>query len=437
MLCAASTHAAGPLGQNGQPIFTSDYHIDLFQGPVLASSRVTGFAGAYAAIAEGVDGYAVSSAAPTVRVPWSYDYIDYDLSVGITFPNALANTDFENKGKSGFAYKDFLFVPLGANVQIGTWGFGFALDLQTYQLGDTGGLTPGFSNLQVALVRAKWLVAKSFIDGQLMFGLGARVAGLTLTAKADTGSSEGKQLFSTTSGGVEAGVMIAPHALPVRGSFTWRGPMKRDSAPDESLRTADGDYVTANHYLPSAVEIPWELELGVALQFGPRPLNPRWHNPHDRTEYTLTPDDKGEPRRLSNEALRKKLRADYAAMARERFTLLFAALVSGSVENGVGFESFLVRTVERSGKNASVTPRIGVEAEVIPGWLQLRSGSYLEPSRYDGVHARLHGTVGLDVKLFRWSVFGLLDEDTSFRIGGFGDVAQRYVAWGLTAGIWH
>ncbi|MGE0325402.1 MAG: hypothetical protein AB7S68_23955, partial [Polyangiaceae bacterium] len=48
--------AAGPLGAEGSEIRTSDYTVDLYQGPVTASSRVIGLGGAYVSIAEGVEG---------------------------------------------------------------------------------------------------------------------------------------------------------------------------------------------------------------------------------------------------------------------------------------------------------------------------------------------------------------------------------------------
>ena len=51
---AAMTRAQAQLPPEGQPIRTNRYSIDLFQGPVLASTRVTGLAGAFVAMAEGV-----------------------------------------------------------------------------------------------------------------------------------------------------------------------------------------------------------------------------------------------------------------------------------------------------------------------------------------------------------------------------------------------
>ena len=85
LLWSVRASAAGPLGVNGDPITTSDYALDLFQGPLFAGSRVTGLAGAYVAIAEDVDGDLQNPAAPAVRPFFSYTNFDYWLGFGLTF----------------------------------------------------------------------------------------------------------------------------------------------------------------------------------------------------------------------------------------------------------------------------------------------------------------------------------------------------------------
>ena len=86
----------------------------------------------------------------------------------------------------------------------------------------------------------------------------------------------------------------------------------------------------------------------------------------------------------------------------------------------MGIESFLDRTVKRSGTSLSYSPRIGLETETAPNWLRLRAGSYLEPSRFPGNSkgARVHGTLGFDEKLFPWTAFGLFHDGTQWRAGG-------------------
>jgi len=432
MLATANARADGPLGPQGSTIATSDYKLDLFTGPVLASSRTTGLAGASAAIAEGVDGYSTNAAAPAVRLPWSVNYIDYDLSIGVTVPGTFAGMDFDNNGGIGIAYRKLSFFNFGANVQIGTWAFGFTTDVRSFSLSEVSPAAASLGDVRVSIWRFTPLLAKSLFGGQIVIGLGLRSARLGLEKTDNT------VLFSTTSIGTQLGVVYAPILLPLRLGATVRSQMKPDTQTDSEAIKRDPvtqDVKLGEYFIPNTVEIPWELEMGAAFQIGPRPLNVRWRNPHDRAEYEI-PQPGGAPR-LSNEQLHKKLLAEARALPREKLLILASVLVSGPVDKAVGFESFMLRKVERSGMKTSVTPRIGLEGEVIPGWLQLRGGSYLEPSRYEGGRPRLHGTFGLDVRLFEWDAFGLVEEGTSFRFGGFVDGAYHYVSWGITAGVWH
>jgi hypothetical protein len=115
----------------------------------------------------------------------------------------------------------------------------------------------------------------------------------------------------------------------------------------------------------------------------------------------------------------------------------FSALFSGSVRDAVGLESMLSQTIERSGESAVVALRGGVEAEVVPTWLVVRAGSYLEPTRFRAGRRRLHGTGGFDVRVLRWSAFGLFDDDTLFRLSGAVDGARDYFGWSAGAGVLH
>jgi hypothetical protein len=80
--------------------------------------------------------------------------------------------------------------------------------------------------------------------------------------------------------------------------------------------------------------------------------------------------------------------------------------------------------------------RFGAEGEPIENRLKLRVGSYLEPSRFAAGNARLHATLGSDVKLFSWDVFGIIDP-IELRVGAAVDVAVRYINYGISVGIWN
>ena len=99
-------------------------------------------------------------------------------------------------------------------------------------------------------------------------------------------------------------------------------------------------------------------------------------------------------------------------------------------------ESFLTQVRRGSGQDLSFGFRFGVEGEPIAQYVKMRAGSYFEPSRFEGVPYRVHGTIGTDIRLFSWDLFGLLDEFT-LSLGGSADVAERYVNLGVGIGLWH
>ena len=122
-----------------------------------------------------------------------------------------------------------------------------------------------------------------------------------------------------------------------------------------------------------------------------------------------------------------------------RFYVQVAAsmLLSGSVENAVGVESLVVQNVQRSGQHTVVSPRLGVEVGVLPNYLKLRAGTYLEPTRFDDAKPRMHATGGLDVKLAVWNVLGLWPDNYMWRLGLGVDSARDYFTWGLTIAGWY
>ncbi|WP_244224318.1 hypothetical protein [Corallococcus sicarius] len=385
------------------PLTSSNYAIDVFQGPVLAPVRVTGLAGAYAPIAEGVEGIGANTAAPALRSLYSTQHVDYDLSLGFTLPSSVRNTDFDNNGSVGFTYKNFVFTQLGGLIQWGPWGAGGLASLQSYTLGqDASGQT-----LQLNTSRFQIQLARTLFDGELVVGVGLRAVSLEI----DSGEGEKSNLASMLGVNTEAGAIWTPLALPLRAALTFRAPVQGRLNPD-SPTTADdeGNVRVANLYLPSTIKLPWEIEAGLAYQFGPRPLQIPWG-----------------PERAER----------FKALPRAKLLLTGSVIISGAASNAIGFESFLSQQLERSGRHLLVSPRVGAELEPIENRLQVRAGSYLEPSRFDDIRPRVHGTAGAEVRLFRWSVFGMTSPETSWRISGFVDVSHLYLGWGVGVGTWH
>jgi hypothetical protein len=478
----AVARAEGQLPADGEPIRTNRYSIDLYQGPVLASTRVTGLAGAFVAMAEGVDGDSQNPASPAVRTPYSREHFDYDLGIGLTFPSTVSNTDFFNSGKRTDIgqpeQSGFVFLGIAVNLTFGRWGFGVTTDLQNYNLNradDALGRQGDQLNGQIAVGHLQ--LAHSFADGELAVGIGAR----TLALDVNSQSAGGEQtLFSTVGAGFETGFVWKPSDRQFRVGGAFRTAVNTEATPESRQRIVYQADPMNELWLPDEVALPWDLNVGAAIQFGPRPLNPRFVDPNDlvlklrrylawrarererRKQHELSRaraegrDTSGLSDVLDAEASvqqalddaaleRAERRSERALILRyasmERFFVLLTGslLVSGAVDDAVGVESFLARRVQRSGERVSLSPRAAVETELWPRWTRVRGGSYYEPTRFSTNNEgdRIHVTFGLDQKLFPWQVFGLFSEGTEWRLSGALDAARGYFGWGVAIGLWH
>jgi len=450
--------AGGPLGPDGSPIRTSRYAIDFYSGPVVSSERVIGLAGSFSAIAEGVDAVPINPAAAAVREPWSNDWFDYDLTVGLALPAAFWRSDVENLGARSEDYRyDGYYVPsVGLVGRFGHTGLGLTLDDRRYTLsltGSPGQATPqrfaaSLYSLHAVLARAAW-------RGQVTVGVGLRLVGFSLSDE-----STKKTRLSLTGASAETGVLVAPTDHRFRIGLVGRLPVAATPIADSEIQPdAQGDIIGPGHfYLPRSVEVPWEAELSVAVELGERPFNPYWENPDEysrplRAEISrarslrqlqrVSPADEEDLRQEEEERLAEheadlRVRRDYAhrRMSRVRKLLTATVLVTGPVADAVAPVSLLQQTVTRSGESVSVTARLGLEMEPIPDWLQMRLGTYLEPGRAAQSSARLHFTLGFDGKVFPWTVFGAYADDTWWSIGAVLDVADRYMNLAFRAGVW-
>ncbi len=474
--------AAGPLGSNGDAIATSSYSIDLHQGSVLAGNRVMGLAGAYVAIAEDVDGDLQNPAAPAVRPFFSVESFDYWLGLGLTFPTGLQRLDFFNSG-SETGFRGFgdepVFITPALNLQWDTFGLGVTAELQNYGF-ETEGIPEtdaSAATLATVLTTLHFQCANSFMDGQLIAGIGLRYLTMSLEA-APSAEQDARSLFDTSGFGMEFGVVWRPNLAPYRLGLAFRSSI--DTQPSFSrnlLPTDTGDIIVGNNgaslYLPERVSLPWDVNLGAAVQFGKRPLNPHSRTiedvaERDRLAFRLRQIDRAEERQrrlaLAHSAaerlevereLAREERQDSERLARAfgdaraalassfaeigRFYVLVSGslVISGRVKDGVGVESFLDQVVNRSGGSVVYSPRLGAESEVWENRMKLRGGVYLEPTRFATSSTRVHTTAGLDVRLFRWDVFGLWPEDFMWQIGGSVDYARRYLTWGVSIAGWY
>jgi len=484
-LSAASARAQ-PLGAEGQPIVTNQYAIDLTQGPVFAGSRVVGLAGTFVAMADGIDGDSQNPASPAVRVPYSYSDVDFEAGAGLTFPGGLGKSgDFFNSGTANpgddnrtnvtAGNKLYVFLNAGFNLQIDRWGFGVTADLQQYSLKRPGQPADPKNELAAQIMQNHLLTAYAFADDQLVIGVGARVVTLNVSTR-QTILSSGVDSLNATGVGLETGFIWRPNGERVRVGGAVRTAVSAETS---------GRILFLNTpnvlYVPQSMTLPWDLSFGSAVELGRRPLNPRWVSPSEllahkrrylawqarerarRTREAVaearrngrsdvaelervlqaTDDaeaslDRGELQRAERD-VRKILRARYEAMPRFHALLMSSFLLTGMVHDGVGIEGFLDRSVQRSGQQLTLSPRFAVEIEPVAHWVQVRGGFYFEPTRFTAnlEGGRSHVTLGADVKLLPWDVFGTFPEGNWWRVTGSFDAARDYIGWGVAVGVWH
>lgn len=450
------------------------YALDLFQGPILAPLRVTGIAGAYAGYAEGIPGMVANAAAVAVREPYSANWFEPDISGSLSIPLHLfeENNDFDNSGTLDEDYSSFIYATLGGRLQMGPIGVGLNAELQRYEVDFGGG-----ENI-VTLGKHHLLAGAQLLGGQLAVGAGIRA--VTLGINADTSDT------TLTLIGVapQIGFLVRPDWASWRLGATVRFPVDGGEflLGDDATVDPRGVRRVGGLVLPDHVVLPWELELGVAIQVGPRPLNPAWIDPHEeereareerarrrqerearRAVQLRAAVDDEERRALeerhrrerereaaneqnnserANDTLERDRRARYQNWPREQLLITAEILVTGAVQRGVSMEWFLrgdmpdePSKVGSSGAIVSFSPRFGIETEPIPERVQTRLGSYYEPSRFQRV-GRQHFTFGADVKAFTTTFWGLTHEVT-YKIQGGVDLAPRYESVSVGLGVWH
>jgi hypothetical protein len=458
---------AGRAGAQDEPTANS---IDLSQGAVLSSSRVTGLSGAVTAIAEGMEGGLSNPAAAAVRTAASADWWDYWVALSLTYP--LDNGDFYNSGnvvdESETASADsFYFLNTGGYLQL--YGLGFGLNVEILQV-DVRVPDMDEAVLHLQLITNHVQAGYLFLDGQLALAGGLQV--LRERATAQVGRERTSQPVDVGLGG-EGGVLIRPNGAQWRVGAGLYSQVKTEY--DER-----GGQVAQRFVLPKYSVRPWRGNLAFAYQFGKRPLNPRFSYVEERAREPLRALDARRRRaeqeharrlqvlrqhaspdrhaRLAQEerefaeqklvfgaerdAIRKaawrELRAGVRRLWARRYYLLVGEVsFAGRVENAVGLESFFAQRVQRSGEKLTVTPRLGFESEVWPTHIKVRIGSYYEPSRFQETSARVHGTFGVDVRLFNWDVFRIWPEDYLWQLTSAIDVTRDYQAFSVGFGGWY
>jgi len=453
----------------------------VFQGPVLGPSRILGLGGAYAGVAEGVDGVASNVAAPGVRAPFSSHHVDYDLTASISLPGAYSSTDFENRGslpasQGSSSASGFIYGTAGLLLQVGPFGGAFTIDATSYTLVPPSGQQ---NALSFRVLRAHAIVAWAFWRYQLIVGLGA--CGVTMNLPTNA-----LPLAPPSGIAPEAGMLLRLDDEPWRLGVSARAPVQGGTGGNvttdvNGFKTVAGCSVASGTpgslcpFLPSSVVLPAQIEIGFALQLGPRPLNPHWVDPIDELAPLRESIEEQRAERAKRDAedvvrvpvgpARTKKRRDldanehairrvedarvnaeeqriqdghaarYTNWPRPKLLIVLDAVITAPVDKAVAVSSFVDQKLESYGGSWSVSPRVGLEGEPVPDRFRLRFGSYLEPSLFAGGSARQHFTFGGDLKLFEWNFFGILTK-TVWQLSFGTDLAPRYTNWGLGLGVW-
>ncbi|HJK97085.1 MAG TPA: hypothetical protein RMF84_07670 [Polyangiaceae bacterium LLY-WYZ-14_1] len=473
-----ASRPAGARGQEPPPIADNDYAVELVPGPIQGSGRAIGMGGAFVAVAEGLESVLWNPAGYAARPVHSLDWFELEPVLGLAGPGSFDQDDFFNNG-GDLPAESAIFLTAGLRLQLGNAGLGGLGLFQSFEV-------PGEAGQQtVTSVAGRFGLAHGFADGQLVVGLGVRTARVNVVLGDNT-------LFELLGTGIELGGVFRPERFPFRLGAAVRGPVTARPESGDAQLGPDGVRRVADFAVPDRVVRPWELQLGAAWQLGPRPLNRRWRRERDpkrelqssleanrclrrqaqsvaelRAEGHPDPEgavgscpflerppesiafwedelarvawedrafrrDLADARRRTSEARK----AAVAALPRRYLLVSAELLIVGRSEDAVSLDGFLSQTARRAGRRVSVSPRVGAEAEVVPHWLKLRLGAYLEPARADDALPRFHGTMGFDLRLFTWDLFGLLDPFT-FAVGGTADIARGYVNVGLGLGFWH
>jgi hypothetical protein len=437
---------ADPLVAHGQPLTSSDFQLDLYQGPALGSTRVVGLGGAYAAVAEESVGIPFNPASVANRTYYSNDRFDWDLGLDFLLPGLFQpdDFDFDNNGSSTSA--DFVVWSLGGQVQYKSFGIGVYGRGQTFEVTEqTEQQDP--RQFTIGLWLNQLSLGYALFDHQLIVGGGLRIGLFAVTEKGKS-----KALFQQAAAGGEAGALFCPHRWPVRLAASFSSPLSSDTSTE-----CEEDQCPQGFIMPRGVGLPWEVRIGASYRWGSTPFNraplflrekpapivpPEAYQPPEALPAPPITEYKGglAPSPYTRTTAKPVAKPSEPQVDLEKeyrggpYLLVVAELhLTGSVEDAIGTDGFLEQQRERAGEQVSLSPRLGLETEILRRRLRARAGSYWEPSRFTNASGRIHGTFSFDLRLFDFSLWG----ERSLRFSSALDLASRYSNLSLSLGFWH
>jgi hypothetical protein len=379
------------------------------RGTISGSTRFIGLGGAFVSIADDSEGVAINPASVAVRLPYSWQSFDYGLGIDFAIGSWLPKNDIYNQPQAeGESKSSLLFGSIAAVLNYRHLGFGISAEAERNAASRPDQRQGVGTNLAANFGIVHAAVAYGFLDGQLQLGVGPRLVGLSFDRSSESSAP------LTAGIGYETGVVVKPTGKQYRFGAAFKSPI------DAKL---PGDATTPE----GTMHLPWQAALGFAYQFGPRKLNPSFVTVSDRARRNAVT---GEPTKADEQRADLELYDEY--QKRQRWYLLISSELS-LIEGGgrVGLSDKLAKS------RPIISPRLGVESEVVPHHLRLRAGSYYEPALTADASARVHGTGGLDVKLFEWSIFGLIQPFDYWQLSLAADAARSYLNTSFSIGFWH
>jgi hypothetical protein len=384
-VCAASAPATAQAQNLSFPRITNrNFNIDLFEQPAIGSPRLIAMAGAINAVSEGAAGLYTNPASAAIRPETHIDKFAWNVYLNSYIP--ADGQDMNNNGQSVTTVRRSLLGAAGLLFQYGPWGASLDGGYTAHEIAPQAG-----GGLGVRSIIAHLTVARTFLDQALSVGAGIRGGGLNVYTLMGS-----QQLFTRAGGSGEAGAVWMPKdksyrfgasgALPI-----YTGAIQYNCPPDDC----------SGYRLPDNAIVPWDATVSAAYRLGATPWNHRVEGDY-RDERSLT--------------------------------IALDVTLVGATQNGYGMEAFAANQLQVSGRDVSPTPRLGLESEVIRGWLRLRAGSYLEASRFMETSARWHATGGFEGRVF---AFRLAGHERRVSISGAGDVARQYQNVGFSVGFWN
>lgn len=373
------------------------FDVDVYRGPLMASSRVTAMGGAFAGVAEGLDGVLVNPAALASRVSHSASWFDYDLALDWDF--STEPTDLDGDGRRTAGGTTLGTVRAGFALAFGRLGLGLIVAPWSYEL-PLDPADPAAGTLEVSAFDFLLGGAYAWGDGAWVAGVGVGVRGLTV---GDIDASHHRTELSYGGAALDLGLLWRP---PGR---SWRlGGSAR--LPVSSVAETPAAEI-AGRAAPSRAVFPPQVRVGFSWFHAADPAR--------RYNVPLPEDDWGDAPRFDD----------------RRYVVLAVDIgVVGREDGARSLEAWVAGEDRRAGHFVGLTWNLGAEAEVWHDRLKLRGGLYGEPLRVgswpDGLWGRPHLTGGFELRLFDLWIWRL-------KLGASFDVAARYDTFTLGFGLWH